>query len=285
MCQISKTMKRIFRTLLVLIIPFVTHGQSPKNLIVEFNQFIQGLQSIEYDMSDYYSVTNENSSAACLFDFTHEDSEIGTRYHFKVSGQHHVEQIYSGNESNKISHTTNQIIIKQNLTPRDSKSSWYMQNSILVLRRILPIFLEDPLVKYEFKNDTIINNESCFSVLVVDRGRVLGLGGDLRKSSDSSQIYKYEIVFAKDDLRPLMFSRIYTTGDYWRATYDNVLINKSINKDHWSSPYEADSPSYYPTDYEMISFEDWILRKKNRLKSTIGRKLPIGNCHLCLVIQ
>ena len=73
-------MNKIFLTFLVLTIPFFNYGQSPKDLLIEFNQFIQNLRSIEYDHIGFYTVMNYNDSATCTFDFTNQDEEYASLF-------------------------------------------------------------------------------------------------------------------------------------------------------------------------------------------------------------
>lgn len=104
---------------------------------------------------------------------------IGAKLHFKYNGG---EQIYDGIKTITILHEKQQVIRDEDVSVVNRFI--YIMNSFLTLRNFLPLLVDDPNVKINLLKDTVINQQNCFGLQIIDKGRMLGLGVEVHKADD-----------------------------------------------------------------------------------------------------
>lgn len=141
----------------------------------------------------------------------------------------------------------------------------YIMNSFLTLRNFLPLLVDDPNVKINLLKDTVINQQNCFGLQIIDKGRMLGLGVEVHKADDPNFQREYFLAVKKDDYQPILFSQIYSLGKYFKTSYSDVKVSPQKGP-VWKG--------IYPDGYQFLTIEDFMKRIKNQHISSVGKLAP-----------
>jgi hypothetical protein len=114
-------------------------------------------------------------SALCYFDFTSQDTLIGARYQFIANSG---EQVYNGTQAFSSLKEENKVIYIGNPKIIDVKSSIFMLNSIYVLRKVLQNLIIDTSITFVRLDDTIMNNQSCYTFSIKLKNKMIDLMSD-----------------------------------------------------------------------------------------------------------
>jgi len=248
----------------------IVFGQSKDEYLKKIlNKTISNLnqiKTVEYTL-DFHQCfeaqgINMRDTATCYFDFSSSDSLIGSKYIFsstKSNVAFNGRFIYLSDNVNK------QIIYSNKPTEYSVTSSIFMQNSIFVIRKILPELVSDSTATITRLNDTILDNSACYKFKIVLKDKFINLGGvlTLEKGLNTNLM----LLISKDNYLPKQFTTFYLNPGYIQATFSNIKI----------PAFKADSLWNYdwlPEEYLRMSYEDYEKSLRTSIMQQIGKQAP-----------
>lgn len=228
---------------------------------------LNSIKTLEYTAIDYMhqDITNTDNldSALCYFDFTSKDSLVGAKFYSRstVNGRQLI-VVYNGSQTFYSDDKEKRILYKNQPGIKDVTSFAYFNNSIYLIRNILPQFVNDPVNKNIRLRDTVIDNRECFRFQLspnkyIDNGSV-----NLIKNS-----MKYYLAISKDDSLPVQFTKIFPTFQTEITTFSRLKFPVQKNDSIWN--YEN-----FPKDYLRMSEQEYYDKLRNKVTQTTGRIAP-----------
>jgi len=263
-------MKKTTLFVILMLSSTIVFGQSKdeylKNILNKTISNLNQIKTVEYTL-DFHQCfeaqgINMRDTATCYFDFSSSDSLIGSKYIFsstKSDVAFNGRFIYLSDNVNK------QIIYSNKPTEYSVTSSIFMQNSIFVIRKILPKLVSDSTATITRLNDTILDNSVCYKFKIVLKDKFINLGGvlTLAKGLNTSLM----LLISKDNYLPKQFTTFYLNPGYIQATFSNIKI----------PAFKADSLWNYdwmPEDYLRIKYEDLSKNVDATISQQVGKQAP-----------
>lgn len=225
------------------------------------------IKTVEYtsDFHLYNKSQNINirDTATCYFDFTSSDSIIGAKYMFFA---HMANCVFNGNFLYDSEFATKQLIYNYQPSNYSVTSSIFMNNSIFVIRKILPEFVSDSTTTITRLNDTILDNTACYKFKIILKDKFINLGGVLTHAK--GVITNHILSISKDNYLPKEYSSFSPNNtDYIQATISNIIIPAFKPDSLWN--YD-----WMPEEYLRISYEDFIKSINTSITQQIGKQAP-----------
>jgi peroxiredoxin len=264
-------MKKATLFVILILSSTLLFGQSKnedlKSILNKTISNLNQIKTIEYTL-DFHQYSKEQGvnmrdTATCYFDFSSSDSIIGSKYIFsskKIDLAFDGGLIYLSDNANK------QIIYSNKPTKYFVTAQFFMQNSIFVIKKILPELVSDSTTTITRLNDTVLDNSACFKYEILLKDKFINLGGvlTLAKGVRTNHI----LLISKDNNLPKQFSSFFPNNSgFTQATISNIKMPVSKADSLWN--YD-----WLPEEYLRTSLED--LGKNTRISITqqVGKQAP-----------
>jgi len=187
---------------------------------------LNSIESIEYrvilEVLQKNVGLDEIDTALCFFDFKIADSILGARHQILIK---HIEDVFNGKTFFSVNRKEKRIIYTNNPRIEQVNSSFFMNNSISLLKKILPELLIDPTSLINRQNDTLINGEKCYSykISITNKSKYLKLG--LMITEEKWKTPDYKLFISKNDYLPIQIIDIYPNNGYWKSSFSNIYLS------------------------------------------------------------
>lgn len=219
-----------------------------KNTVTKLNS----IESIEYRVILEILQKNvgleEVDTALCFFDFKIADSLLGPRHHIQFK---HIEDVFNGKRIFQVDKKEKRIIYTDKPRIEQVNGIFFMNNSIYLLRKILPELLIDPTAIITRQRDTIINGEKSFGfrISLRDRSRYVNLGLNITLEKWKTPYYKLYI--SKKDYLPTQIIDIYPNKGYWKSSFENINLTSTRLDSTWDY-------ARFPQEYLRMSSKEFV---------------------------
>jgi peroxiredoxin len=200
--------------------------KSNESILSKTIEKLNSIESIEYrvilEVLQKNVGLDEIDTALCFFDFKSADSILGARHQILIK---HIEDVFNGKTFFSVDKDEKRIIYTNKPRIEQVNSSFFMINSVSLLRKILPEFLSDPSSVITRHNDTLINGEKCFGlkISIKDKSKYLKLG--LMITEEKWKTPDYKIFISKTDYLPIQIIDIYPNNGYWKSSFSNINLS------------------------------------------------------------
>ena len=225
------------------------------------------LNSIEYVHLFQKVDKNRNSTnldtAICFFDFSSADNLIGTKYHFQSK---YGEEVFDGKTEFTFNTEQRRILIADTPTKDHLSSSFWIQNSILSLRELLPKMINDPSITLVQQEDEIINSQSYYKYIIRLKNRNIQSG--LNVIEQNGTTFEQVLIINKETYLPYSYRTIYPKNQgYKMVTFRDINTRASRPDSIWTY-------GRYPQDILIQSYEEFYSSQKSKTLTKIGDKAP-----------
>lgn len=264
-------MKKATLFVILILSSTLLFGQSKnedlKRILNKTISNLNQIKTIEYtlDFHQYFEEQSVNmrDTATCYFDFSSSDSIIGSKYIFsskKIDVAFDGGLIYLSDNANK------QIIYSNKPTKYLVSAQLFMQNSIFVIKKILPELVSDSTTTITRLNDTVLDNSACFKYKILLKDKFINLGGVLTLAKGIST--NHILLISKDNNLPKQFSSFFPNNSgFTKATISNIKMPASKAASLWN--YD-----WLPEEYLRISFEDLGKNTRTSITQQVGKQAP-----------
>jgi len=235
----------LISALVFLIYPFTGYGVNTivhDDLLIFRNvsENIKNLKSVSYHYSREFIYPSENynskSEGEMYIDFSSENDLVGFRYQYWNSATFSIfnnSEIFDGNIQDKTINTTN------NLKKSSFEGRAPIYNSIITLRNILPIIIEDKsIVKYV--SDTLIANKSYYLLTFEAQNKFPNYLGTAFSTTTKDLTFYQKLIVDKETLLPLtLLQSKKGSGDLNRTDFTEIKID----------PVQMPEKSWYYSSY------------------------------------
>lgn len=221
---------------------------------------LNSLTSLRYDLKREANYASENylniTEWSCYFNFDKANSITGFKYqidHPKST------DIFNGTEMFALSKSDKTIQIVEVPQKSEFESLSYLYNSIVTLRNILPLLIEDNK-STKIVTDTIINNHT-YEVVTINLGkrRIQNLGEGFDKMQTKSN-FIYKILIDKIDYFPVeIIQRNDLNTDFIKTSFSKIDIHPNL---------PAENTWYYSTYLDVY---------KRAHQIEMPRLIPVGS--------
>ena len=177
---------RLFITIVFFLITTALHAETgseckpelgPYEILQKISDKLSVCRTISYNYYrsiNYFSENYHNeTSGTAFFDFKVSDTTLGFRYQLD---NEHYKMVYNGAESFYLNKTEKKIKINYKPKPKDFASISFFLNSIVTLKRAIPIIIANAEIVKKL-TDTTINNRNYYLISVVLQSKTMdGLG-------------------------------------------------------------------------------------------------------------
>jgi len=264
-------MKKTTLFLILILSSTLLFGQSKnedlKSILNKTISNLNQIKTVEYtlDFHQHFEAQeiNMRDTATCYFDFSSPDSIIGSKYIFsskKVDVAFDGGLIYLSDNANK------QIIYSNKPTKYFVTAQIFMQNSIFVIKKILPELVSDSTTTITRLNDTVLDNSACFKYKILLKDKFINLGGVLTLAKGVST--NHILLISKDNNLPKQFSSFFPNNSgFTQATISNIKMPASKADSLWN--YD-----WLPEEYLRISLEDFEKNTRASVNQQVGKQSP-----------
>ena len=229
---------------------------------------LNSIESIEYrvilDIQQKNVGLDEVDTALCFFDFKIADSLLGPRYHIAIN---HIEDVFNGKAMFSVNTKEKRIIYTDNPRIEQVNSSFFMNNSIYILKKILPELLIDPTCIITRQNDTLINGEKSYSFKISIREKANYMKLGLMITEEKWKTPYYKLYISKKDYLPSQIIDIYPNNGYWKSSFYNYDLS-ALRQD---SIWEYDR---FPQEYLRMSSKEFVESMRAKAFVRIGDLAP-----------
>ncbi len=271
--------RKIFNSLFLVLILSYGCKKTDKEILDKTVHALKSLSKVEFQTITHYKQKdmgiNVIDTSLCYFDFTTEDSLIGTKYQLVINSNlvaNKKTSIYNGKQQFSIEGERVIYINKPKL--HDVANSFCMRYSIWSMRKLLPKLINDSAVVIKRFNDTIINGNSNYVFNILIKGSYLGLNDQLVNKKGAKD--KYNMYISKKSFLPTQIRQDYPNNKgYWIHSISNYNLT-AIRPD---SIWKLDK---FPKNYLRLTKDDFIQSLRNNSSVQIGEKakdweLPLLN--------
>lgn len=227
--------------------------QTAESTLKMVHQSLNNLKSLSYNLEressypdeDYHNISNWN----CYFDFKNENNLLWFRFQID---EVNFKTIYNGTEYFELNKEdkTSEIENQPELEDIDGRSYFY--NSLITIRKIIPIIIADKSIKKTIK-DTIIANKS-YTVISINVGnrRMQNLGKEFNKMDEGFN-YLYDFIIDKKSKLPFqIIQKSPGSKNFIKTTFTNINLKPTPPKEN-SWFYSNYSKEYKPLEEVTIN--------------------------------
>ena len=257
--------RRIVLALILTISSFHSLVYSENEILNKMISNLNSIETIEYN-TDLRQFLKEQridtlNTAFCFFDFTSSDSLIGSKYFFSYSSGYNV---FNGKAQFICEHNEKNILYSNAPSGYLVSSSWYMLNSIYVIRKVLPKLILDSTVTFSRQKDTVLNNVTCYKFNILVKDKFLNLGGILSTAKGINS--NFTLLISKNNYLPKQFTTyLPNNSGFIQATYNDIKTSVVLADSLWN--YD-----WLPKGYIRISFEDFSKGIRTTTTMKIGQQ-------------
>ena len=213
------------------------------------------MQIVRKEMN--YSSTD---SAQCFFDFTSEDTLLGSRFQFSHK---FGEVVFNGEQLFRKDNIKQQIIYNTNPHRKSLHLFIFMKYSLYELQQVLPEFNSTKSVDIESQKDTTINDIPCYQFHIkstknIKYGHLVEGYGDTMN---------YHLAVSKEHFIPILFSSVTPDNQFLKATFYNINVDASRPESTWNR-------QRFPEEFLQISQRELDRRRQQKRSQTVGSQAP-----------
>lgn len=207
---------------------------------------------------------DEIDTAICYFDFKSTDSLLGVKYHFLYN---QGEDVFDGKKLFLVDKNKELIVYTNEPKIYQVNSSYFVTNSIYLIKKLLPEFLKDTSIVINRQNDTLINEEKnySFNLSIKDRNRYRNLGAMITEGQGDIPIYSLYI--SKKSYLPTQFIYVFKNKGYWKASFSNISLSASRSDSIWEY-------NKFPQEYLRMSNREFAESMKAKAHIQVGQNAP-----------
>ena len=259
-------------TSLILAFFFLTaESQTTNNtadiVLQEASEKLNSFQNIRYDLKRELNYASENyhniSEWSCYFNFDLTNATVGFKYQVNDSTSG---DFFNGTEKFELNQATKTIQLDKAPQKKDFKSLSYLYNSIVTLRNILPIIIQDEN-SIKAVTDTIINNHPYELVTInIGKRRIQNLGEGFDEMQTKFN-FIYKITIDKINNMPVeVLQKNDLNDDFIKTNFSNInMASNQPTENSWY--YSTYTNEYKPAIPKNISplipvgsiVNDWTL--------------------------
>lgn len=275
-----------------------TTGYDDLVLFRNIAEKIKSIRTISYHYSRELSYPSENyqskSEGEMYLDFSNENDLVGFRYQYRDSATFSIfnnSEIFDGNIQKRTINTTN------NLEKSSFEGRSAIYNSIVTLRNILPLIIEDKSV-VKYVSDTLIASKSYYLLTFETQNKFPNYLGTAFSTTTLELRFYQKLIVDKQTLLPLtLLQSKKGSEDLTRTDFTNINIDAvppSENSWYYSS-YIKDytlEKKHLPTlikagqvapEYSLINQDTNIKESLSKYKGKIILlEFWIKNCGYCI---
>lgn len=262
-------MNKIQTLLFLISIIFISCGQDKVDAISEMIHQLDQIETVKYE-SIFIGLENNdlqlwNDTSTVYFDLR-ENIEPDFRYYLSDEGR---KSIYNGEERISVDDVSNQVII---IDPEEISPYNPIMFSLLSLKKILPILLDNEEVYLFEKSDTIIDGRTGQNVkFFIENSYIDWEKLTLSKEFGDGEMYDMELSLTvdKNSYLPLLITQNIEGAN-------QTLIYKIVDIDlsYVESDTEFWEKSTYNEGYVVYTFDEYMKIGSNRLASSVGKNIP-----------
>lgn len=219
-------------------------------------QVILKIKQMEYGL-------DETDTANCYFDFTSNDSLTGARFQLIYHGG---EDVFDGIRLIMVDKKAERIVYTNDPKVNQVNSSFFVSNSILIVKKLVAELLVDKTANIIRQKDTLINNKNnyCFYISIQDKKKYNHIGV-LPTRCDGKSI-DYKLCISKKSCLPTQFVYVQKNG-FWSSSFSNLNISATRPDSIWG--YER-----FPRDYLRMSNKQFVESMRVKAFVRIGQPAP-----------
>ncbi len=250
--------------------------KSDESIISRTVAKLNSIESIEYrvilEVLQKNVGLDEIDTALCFFDFKSSDSTLGARHQILIK---HIEDVFNGKTFFSVNKNEKRIIYTNNPRIEQVNSSFFMNNSVSLLKKILPELLIDPTSLITRQNDTLINGEKCYSfkISIKDKSKYLKLG--LMITEEKWKTPDYKLFISKNDYLPIQIIDIYPNNGYWKSSFSNINLSALRPDSIWEC-------NRFPQEFLRMSSKEFGESLRAKAFVRVGEMAPLWSLPLLL---
>ncbi|CAD5275943.1 MULTISPECIES: TlpA disulfide reductase family protein [unclassified Imperialibacter] len=228
---------------------------------------LKTLKTIEYQHLSQRVDKNETKSsldsAVCFFDFTAGDSLVGARYHFQSS---FGEEVFNGTTEYNCHIQERRILFSNTPTKGHLGGSFWVRNSMLSLRSLLPQMMKDPSVVIVQQKDEVVDGRSYYKLTIELKNRRIRDGIDIVEQKGT--VLEQELLIDKETYLPYSYRTIVPGNQGFQlVTFKHINTNASRPDNIWT--YER-----YPAAFSRQTYEEFDAAEATKMTTKIGSMAP-----------
>ncbi|MEJ7820682.1 MAG: TlpA disulfide reductase family protein [Chitinophagaceae bacterium] len=276
-------------------IRFITQIPSPDEVLKKTVERLQSFNSINYrHQRDYFTGDKHILLDGYSFiDFNSVDTIIHLKYLIK-SG---VDQFFfNGTETFRINVKEKTIKINNKPDVSNIEGESFFYNSIVSLRRTLPLIIEDKSINKKLM-DTVINNNCYYLISFSLYKKTLNPFGGYSPVTES-RTFIFQLLIDKNSYLPYMLIQTNNADEHSsKITYTNIEMNKQADEKNWY--YSTYVPAFkivsakrevalLPVGFEAPTFELSLFESGKKVNSqqyknkVLLLEFWIRNCGPCI---
>ncbi|MEQ9374994.1 MAG: TlpA disulfide reductase family protein [Imperialibacter sp.] len=241
----------------------VNDGDILQNTISKLNS----LETIEYEYVfervDHDRGIDDRETATSFYDFSSQDTLIAAKYLFQSK---YGKEVFDGKTAFMCSTEDKRILYMNNPTRNHVGGSFWMQNSLLTLRTLLPKMLEDSSVTIVQQKDEIIDNQSYYKFNIQLKNRNIVAGVDI--INQEGTVFEQELLINKDTYLPFSYRTISPDNKGFKlVTFKNISTKATRPDSVWN--YER-----YPQEFVRQTYDEFYASEAAEMSGKIGVEAP-----------
>ena len=221
-------------------------------------------QSVRYFHQRDYNTGEQHfmTEGYNFIDFNSTDSLVGLKYQVRAGDESYI---FNGTECFTINDKKGTLHVNAKPHPLDIKGGSFFYNSLVTLRRTLPLIAADPLIPKEVR-DTLMNGKNYYLVqFSLFKKNLASFGGFSPITEERTFLFQLFI----DKVNYLPFRLIQQNdadSHSSKVTYSNIEINPGVKEESW----------YYSTYLPQFK----RVEEKEKTLLPVGAAAPPFNVHL-----
>lgn len=280
---------------LLLLFLFLARNEAD-DILVKTSQKLNAATAISYAHERDYFTGDKHfiTKADNYFDFNSDDKLIGMRY-WSQTAEYSI--IFNGTENFVLNKKNKTISINNKPTGENLEGGSYYYNSLVTLRRNLPVVIADKSIKKILK-DTIYEGRQVYLVrFTLFKKLMNNFGGFMSIIED--RYFHFGLMIDKSSYLPLCLTQSNSVDEHTAiVTYKNITINPAPVKDDvwyystYSSAYKFESKKEEPVplaagltapNFEVKDFISGSAINRNKYNGkTLLLEFWIRNCGPCI---
>jgi thiol-disulfide isomerase/thioredoxin len=205
----------------------IAYSQSTVDSILSrVSQNLDRLKNIKYYNTRELNYSSENyhyiSKWTSYYDFQSTDTITGFKYQIEDST---LKQIFNGTEKFELDEKTKTIQINSSPDKKSFNGLSALYNSIITLKNVLPLIINDKTATKAFADTTINNISYILLTITMGKRRIQNLGKGFDAMATKSNLI-YKIIIQKNSNFPVEVTQINdVNNDFIKTSFTNIETN------------------------------------------------------------
>ena len=202
------------------------YANNPDVILQKTSEQLIGLKAVQYDLTRELNYASEDyfylSEWDCYYDFSLKNKPVGFRYQINDKDS---KSIYNGTEQFKLFQGNNTFEIEDKATKRDFEGLSFFYNSIITLKSVLPMLIDDPdAAKSLVEKD--IDGRSCYVISInVGKRRIQHLGEGFDNMTTPYN-FIYQLTIDRETFLPVEILQSNDLNkDFIKTSFANINVN------------------------------------------------------------